>query len=172
METDFVDDLQSCEQPMTAREKELKDWFVREYLIDYNFKAAAIRIGFNDGLAAEYGQKFRYDPYVQRQITQSMRAEPHDKEAVESQRSQQIMGSLVREANYSGPGASHSARVTALSKLATIHGMDAPTKTKVESVVTHKGKVDMEHTFDFSTLTDEERELVRTLLKGQVDDAN
>lgn len=47
----------------------------------------------------------------------------------------------MKEAYYTGPGASHAARVNALSKLAVMHDMDAPTKIKAE--VENRGGVMM-----------------------------
>lgn len=106
----------------------LRDRFVTEYLTDYDQYAAALRVGYRADIATEYGKKLMTCPYVLQQIRlRQMTAEdnPEDMKKV-------IMAGLVREANYRGAGASQSARVAALSKLASIHGMDAPIRSKTE----------------------------------------
>lgn len=47
--------------------------FVREYLVDYNAKAAAIRAGYNEDGAEASARRLLNDPDVQRFITQQTR---------------------------------------------------------------------------------------------------
>jgi phage terminase small subunit len=157
------------EPPLTASEIQLREDFVREYLVDYNYTNAALRIGFHGGVARLYGKEFANDPYVQRRISEATSVQYDEPEAVKELQKQRVLNSLMKEANYNGPGASHAARVSALSKLAQIHGMESPTKT--EAKITHDGKQDISvsHTFDFKNLDAEELKLVRQLLKKQVE---
>lgn len=167
--TDWANEV-PVEIPMTPREKALRDWFIREYLVDYSYTGAAVRVGFADSIAVEYGQKFRYDPYVQRKLAEYCGRCADDPEYEAVQRKRRILTSLMKEANYHGPGASHGARVSALSKLAAIEGMEAPTKT--ESKVTHEGEMTVKHDFDFGSLSKEELGLVRQLLTKRAENAD
>lgn len=156
------------EEPLSQREKELRDKFVNQYLVDYDYTAAAVRIGFLGIVAVEYGSRFRYDPYVQRAIARSTGSQYDDPESVKKLHRQRVLNGLMKESNYRGMGSSHGARVSALSKLATIHGLEAPTKT--ESKITHTGeqKVKVTHDFDFASLDTDELGMVRKLLEGRV----
>lgn len=124
---------------LTSSEKALRDKFVTEYLIDYDAWAAALRVGFIKSVAATYAEELMADPYVRQQLTERQRkiaADPKA-EALENRRRTEM--ALLREAHYKGPGSTHSARVQALAKLASIYDMDAPIKTKNET--THRGGV-------------------------------
>ena len=126
---------------LNAADTELRDLFVREFLFDFDPVAACLRCGFLESYAQQYAQQFMGESYVRKQIAeQSKKGSPvgEDKEKDEATK-QHVLTSLFREANYRGPGASHGSRVAALAKIATIMGMDAP--TKMEQTITHKGGV-------------------------------
>lgn len=114
------------------REKQLRDLFINEYLVDYDSVAAAIRVGYGKPYAATFGTRFMNEPYVMREIRRREGLvndiTSEDKEAFKKR----IIAGLVREANYRGPGASQSARVAALAKLASLNGMDPTIKTSSE----------------------------------------
>lgn len=114
---------------LTHREKALRDHFVAEYLVDYDQKSAAVRIGYGASYAGEMAIRLMQCPYVAQQI--ALKETTNEEESAEVMRKRVIQG-LIREANYRGPGCSPSARVAALAKLAAIQGMDAPTRTKTE----------------------------------------
>lgn len=128
---------------LTAQEKELRDMFVVEFLKDHDYRNAAIRIGFLPKYADQYAAEFAVDPYVKRRIEYEMTRPLTNEEAAEHKRAmiRRTEALLLKQAGYAGPGASHGARVSALSKLASIYGMDAP--TKVEQTIQHKGGVMM-----------------------------
>lgn len=161
----------SMERPpelyMSNREKDLCDRFVTEYLQDYDWYDAAVRVGYPEGYAKDYAMRFKENPYVQRRIAQAKIAAPHDVEGVETEQRRKIINLLMKEANYHGPGSTHGGRVAALAKLTSIFGMDAPTKN--ESLVTHEGGTTMEHTFDYGNLDKDGLAMVRKLLEGQVE---
>lgn len=172
MNTENITDwtvVATMEPQLNARERALRDMFVVEYLKDYNYTAAAVRIGFGDMLAIEYGQRFKYDPYVQRKIAQFGDMQPEDPENRQKVLQQRVQSQLWREANANGPGASHSARVSALAKLTNILGMETATKT--EAKVTHEGsqQLNLTHDFQFDNLDTEELTMVRKLLEKQVE---
>lgn len=119
------------ERTYSYREKALRDFFIKEYLVDYNAVAAAQRIGYNKGIAKEYAVRLMEEPYVAREISKqegNLDITEED-EAVVRKR---IMAGLVREANYYGVGSSQAARVAALGKLAQLNGMEPATRSKTE----------------------------------------
>lgn len=130
MSDDYYETIGEPEQgpELTFREKALRDKFVGEYLIDYNPLAAAIRIGYPKGYAKEYAARFMEEPYVLNKIREQ---ESTSEDVTTDVMKKRIMAGLVREANYNGPGSSQAARVAALSKLAQMHGMDAPRRTEI-----------------------------------------
>lgn len=124
----------TIEQPedydLTPQEKKTRDHFVREYQVDHNKLLAAIRMGYPRNLSANYGDMLFNDAYVQQRLAKAeLKLDtPEDEAAIK----QKVLQGLLREADYTGPGASQSARVAALGRLATIFGMDAPTRSKTE----------------------------------------
>lgn len=128
---------------LTPQEKDLRDMFVVEFLKDHDYRNAAIRIGFLPAYADQYAAEFAVDSYVKKKIDVEMTRPLSDEEAAEHKRAmiRRTEALLLKQAGYAGPGASHGARVSALSKLASIYGMDAP--TKVEQTIQHKGGVMM-----------------------------
>lgn len=128
-------------QELSPKEKELRDKFVSEYMIDFDQTAAAIRIGFSASFAQTYAEKFMTEPYVRKQIALMQTALSEDDKLEADLDRRRIRAALMREAHYRGPGSSHAARVSALAKLASIRDMDAPTKIKSE--MTMRGGVMM-----------------------------
>ena len=172
MLNDPDDDFQIAppdEPSLTEGERRNYDNFVREYLVDYDYTGAALRLGYAKGQASLWGKKLKHHPYIERRIAEAMSAQWDDPEAVVAQHKQRVLNSLMKEATYSGPGASHAARVTALSKLAQIHGLEAPAKT--ESKVIHEGKQELvvSHSIDYGSLDKNDLSLVRALLEKRVD---
>lgn len=124
---------------LTKQEKELRDLFVAEYLLDHDSFAAAIRVGFQEQYARQYSMQFMGESYVRRRIAELMHAAPHDKKEYEEETKRKIIASMFREANYRGPDSTHGARVAALAKLASLFDMDKP--AKIEQTITHQGGV-------------------------------
>ena len=119
---------------LSTSERELRDRFIEEYLKDYDQTTAAIRIGFPMSFARTYAERFMTEPYVRQKISEREAAQldpSEEKNEFEIDR-RRIRAALLREANYNGPGSSHSARVSALAKLASIRDMDSPIKVKTE----------------------------------------
>lgn len=124
---------------LSAAEKNLRDQFVAQYMIDFNARAAALRVGFSASFASDYGQRFMDEPYVRQRIAESQQAVADDPKAESEETKRRIRARLLHEAYYTGPGSSHAARVSALAKLAAFYGMDAPVKTVNEHL--HRGGV-------------------------------
>lgn len=114
---------------MPARARLIRDRFVEEYMVDYNAQAAAARIGYNASISKEYGARFMQEPYVLQQIKLKSTTPTDESPDVMKQR---IIQGLLREANYFGAGSTASARVAALGRLATIQGLDAPSRSRTE----------------------------------------
>jgi phage terminase small subunit len=119
-----------------VREKKIRDQFVREYLVDMDPLAAAIRCGYMQAFAKEYALKFMAEPYVQQMIQEGHGQLLSDDGILK----QVVKHDLLKAARYYGEGASHSARVSALAHLAKILGMDTAAKAE-EQEQAHRGGV-------------------------------
>jgi phage terminase small subunit len=117
------------ERQYNFREKLLRDFFINEYLVDYDQVAAAVRVGYGKQYAQEMSVCFMNEPYVVRKIKEREQTTTEaDPEVVRNR----ILAGLYREANYNGPGSSQAARVAALSKLASLYGMDPAIRSQQE----------------------------------------
>jgi len=121
---------------LTQREKDLRNAFVDQYLIDFDEVAAAQRVGFQVAFAKDYAIKFMAEAYVRQRIeivkhmkVDEKKMEQFDKETVRA---------ILRKEMHN-PHTSGAARVQAASKMAAILGMDKPTETRLTH--THKGGV-------------------------------
>lgn len=128
--------MQSALSPV---EKDLRDKFVTQYLVDYDAWAATIRCGFLRSVAVEYAGQLMQDPYVQRELARKQLEESADPKATAKLKKRQTEAALLREAHYKGVGSSHAARVSALAKLCNIYDMDGA--TKITANVVHRGGV-------------------------------
>lgn len=104
----------------TDKQKDLRDRFVNEYLIDFNATDAYIRAGGNQKNPTQAGYNLKREPYVARAI----QAAVDSLDAAKVTNRQRIMAGLVREANHFGIGAAHAARVSAWTRLSSLLGMD------------------------------------------------
>lgn len=98
--------------------------FAKEYVIDFDHRAAAIRMGVDDedGEAQRIGRRMLNDPETLQAIQAYMARFEDDRVVTRSK----VLAGLLREACYHGLGASHSARVAAWGKLAKVLGMELP----------------------------------------------
>lgn len=117
-------DEMQFEPELSQTEREIRDRFVEEYLVDRNPFAAALRVGYMSSFALEMGKRFLQESYVQREIKKREMPESQETPEEKDVHRKRILASLHREAHYYGPGASHAARVTALTKLASYYGVD------------------------------------------------
>lgn len=118
-------------QPMlTVSEMELRDKFVKEYLLDYSAYDACIRVGYSPSFAKEFSGRFMLETYVLNRIKHFEAAPTEELDAEKEKR--KVYASLWREAHSFGFGSSQSARVAALAKISAFLGMDAPTRSKQE----------------------------------------
>lgn len=108
---------------LSPHEKQLRDRFVNEYLVDYDAWAACVRVGFIKSVAMTYASELMEDPYVRREISrlEKERVVTAADEKGKATMHSQLESWYLREANYRGPGASHAARISALNSLAKIH---------------------------------------------------
>lgn len=125
-------DSQLREEALTDDEMELRRHFVKEYMVDFNAYYAALRVGFHASFASEYAKQFMGEGVVRRLIAEEERKEADEKD--QNLLKAQVEKGLFREANYYGPGSSHGARVSALSKLAVIYGMDKEAQANDDNI--------------------------------------
>lgn len=104
--------------------------FVEEYTVDFNAAAAARRAGYSETCATEIGYENLRKPHIAEALQSYLQNEA---ERVSLTREEIIQG-LRKEANRTGKGSSHSARVSAWKQLARHKGM---LKDRVE----HSGEV-------------------------------
>lgn len=125
---------------LSPTEKELRDRFVTQYLIDYNAWAACVRVGFIKSVALTYASELMEDPYVRREISkrEQERSVVTADEGAKAKMHSQLESWYLREANYMGAGASHSARIAALNSLSKIHKLldtEGDTSARDESLI-------------------------------------
>lgn len=69
-------DPQRFEPALTEREQSVRDYFVNEYMKDFDPFRACVRMGFLAAFAIEQSQKFMQDGYVLRKIAHMTRQAP------------------------------------------------------------------------------------------------
>ena len=121
--------ISELEEELSPLEKELRELFVREYLFDRDPTLAAVRCGFRFESARKYGADFLREVYVQNKIKDVILSDD-----ITPDIDKKIVLNTLREGTVVPIEMS---RVSAASKLASILGMDAPTKSEV----THRGGV-------------------------------
>lgn len=120
-------DATEMEPELSEKEREIRDRFVDEFLVDRNPYSACLRIGYMSAFALEYSKRFMQESYVQKRIKErefNIGIVGEESEEIKDENRKRIIASLNREAHYYGPNSSHAARVSALSKLAAIYGVD------------------------------------------------
>lgn len=119
-------DTRVMEPVLTEEEIKLRNAFVVEYLKDYDQTAACMRLGFAHGFAEPYGKKFYAEAYVQKRIKEieTRVPTPAERKEIDAQDAALVRSRLRYELHY-GTSAS---RVSALSKLAGLLGMDTEAK--------------------------------------------
>jgi hypothetical protein len=110
----------AMEPEPTPLEKELFDRFAVELLVDGNPTAAALRCGFMDGFAEEYGKRFARKSYVQKKLRELREKLPE--RAAEKAYNTRVAMNTLREVATS-PYQKGSARVAAALGLAKIEGL-------------------------------------------------
>jgi hypothetical protein len=112
---------------LSERERQLRNLFVDEYLVDEDKIEAAIRCGFQAAFAEDYALKFLREPYVQGRIKQLKYQRYQNAKSKDEFDRIRVREWLISEARCKFN--TGSARVAALAKLANILDMDAPIKT-------------------------------------------
>jgi len=92
--------------------------FVEEYLVDFNATRAAIRAGYSERTAEQQAYQLLQKSSV-REVVEAGKAKLAKLTLITAE---EVIEGLKREATYHGDGASHGARVAALSHLAKIAG--------------------------------------------------
>lgn len=105
--------------------------FVWEYCKDHAPQAAAIRAGYKERSAAVTASNLLRDPRIQDAIRE------RERQIAEAAMLDEtiVLQGLLREAQYTGDGSTHTARVSAWREVAKILGLEI---RKVEHTVTHR----------------------------------
>lgn len=125
------------EKPLSDRERALRDLFVNEYLKDRNVVLAAMRCGFGQAFAKEWGTKLYAESYVQKRIDYLQNHAPVDEERLleyDRRRIETMLFEAAASPYSTGP------QVSALKLLATIKGMNTNT-LNLNADVRHRGGV-------------------------------
>lgn len=120
---------------LTDYERDLRVRFVESYLKDFNEVKAAIRIGYAEQYAREYGPRFMKEPFVLNLIEERKKelGKPRDPETER----QEIIAMLRVEAQReNSQGGTHAGRVSALVQLSKIMGIEAPSKVELKDTTT------------------------------------
>jgi hypothetical protein len=124
---------QHMQPELSTAEREFRDRFVAEYLLDYSAVEACYRMGFAKEYATEYSHMYMNDAYVQREIKRLEVIQNVEGPESDEAFRRRIKASLFREAHnqFSKP----SSRVAALRALADLYGMNAPIKQEIKTTV-------------------------------------
>ncbi len=120
---------------LTQAEREFRDRFVTEYLIDYSPVEACLRLGFAKEYANDYSHQYMLDGYVIKEIRRRELEENVPSADSDEGIKKRIKAALFREAHnqFSKP----NARIAALKILTDIYGMNAPVKQEITATVTN-----------------------------------
>lgn len=116
---------------MPPTERLLRERFATEYIQDFNPTEAARRVGFDGDYAVEAGRKLMTEVVTARLIQERLSA--YDPSVHLSLG--RVVGLLVKEGTREGPGASHAARVAALTNAAKIVGVGEANKNQTEVIL-------------------------------------
>lgn len=105
---------------LTPAMKAKRDRFITEFVKDFNGPMAYVRAGGPYTSAVKMSGEFLREPYVAQRIWEVI----DSLEEAEIINRKHVLAGLVREANFTGIGASHGARVSAYAHLAKILGME------------------------------------------------
>ncbi len=111
-------DAKQLEQPLTERERLLRDHFVAQYMKDFNAYQSAIRIGFQPAFALEWSRRLFECGYVQRQIQHLTRSQVVADEEAKAL----VQNELLRIAQCG----SDTARVAAIREYNAMKGWSKP----------------------------------------------
>ncbi len=123
VEQRHVDPLYA-EKELTDQELLLRKLFVDRFMLHRDPCRACLEIGISDEYAEDFAEAFLAEGAVRRLIAQADDVE--STKDVRATRQNKYRAWMENEATYYGPGASHGARVTAISNLMKIEGMDSP----------------------------------------------
>lgn len=108
---------------LTDAERELRDRFVTQYVIDRNEYKATLRLGYMHSVATSYSQIFMNCSYVQKRITEQMFTQPeHVNPGSAKALAVNTLAQIMLSAGY-------KEKIGATKLWNDIHGLNAPTKT-------------------------------------------
>lgn len=114
---------------LSSVEKQLRDLFIQNYMIDYDGYTAAIRCGFTANFAEQYAREFLGESYVQNEIAR-LRSVDNFSEEEQLAQDRALISNTLRQACNNGPYAS---RVAAAKALAEVRGLSKPQGVDTEN---------------------------------------
>lgn len=108
---------------LSDAERDLRDKFVNEYVIDRNEYKATLRLGYMHSVATSYSQIFMNCPYVQKRIVERMFT---TSEHVTPESAKAFAVNTLSQVMLSG---GYKEKIGATKLWADIHGLNAPIKT-------------------------------------------
>lgn len=131
--------VNKTEENLSPKGKARRDRFVMEYLYDFSASNAWRRMKAWEepdkaleevpaDKAAEYGYKLTQEPYVANKIREAVDAAA-EADMINAKR---VLSMAIREANYHGMGAAHSARVASIRFLGDVLAMTSSAKAAVQ----------------------------------------
>lgn len=123
-------------EKLSPKMKERRDRFIVEYLKDFSGPDAYIRAGGPATSAVKMSSEYLREPYVAEQVWRVIDA-MEEADLISRKR---VIAGFIKEANFHGIGASHSARVAAFGHLAKILGMEQ-TNVNVQGDIKFRGGV-------------------------------
>lgn len=110
---------------LTDAERELRDRFVQQYIVDRNEYKATIRLGYLHSVASSYSTLFMNCPYVQKRIIEEMSSPNFAQD--EKSRDSALMKNTLRQVILSG---ANKDKVSASKALGDIHGINTSANKK------------------------------------------
>lgn len=130
--TDWISEIASKQPALTEHDRQMRDDFVGQYMLDFDPVDAVIRLGYNESYANHMAKQFMMDTYVLNLIVlrkrQSCTPEANDPAAMQAL----IKNELVAMVQHKGYGASAAAKLGALRLLAEIEGLVGSGKNKLK----------------------------------------
>lgn len=107
------------DKELSNQDKMLLEAFARQYIIDFNQRRAAIRMGYPETIASKQGGVMFWKPYTQAYLVSLIR---NIEESCIVSRNEVLAG-LLREANRFDEDASSGSRIAAWREIGRIMGM-------------------------------------------------
>lgn len=111
--------LPVVDKPLSQQDKMKCEEFCRQYIIDFNQRRSALRMGYSDEIASKIGNQLFWLPYTQAYLVSLIRN--LEERCIVGRN--EVLAGLLREANRFDVDASSSSRIAAWREIGRILGM-------------------------------------------------